>query len=184
MASLSYPKSVRLHHRKAFQTLLDKGSTHYNAVFKVFWLVRDSDSNASSINQVEILDECSRFAVSVPKKSFKRAVKRNLLKRRIREAIRLNRQHLPKGFCADFLFFYRVGEVLEYADIEKAVVEAFTAVPAKAAAKAASAAENAEANTPDTSAEANLVDSNAVENSSKSAENAQLDNSDNTSGNE
>lgn len=119
MASLSYPKSVRLHYRKDFQTLLESASTHYNAVFKVFWLVR------------ECPEEC-RFAVSVPKKSFKRAVKRNLLKRRTREAIRLNRQFLPEGFCADFLFFYRVGEVLDYADIEKAVVEAFTAVAAKA----------------------------------------------------
>ena len=238
MASLSYPKSVRLHYRKDFQTLLESASTHYNAVFKVFWLVRECPAGvngcvaegcdcadvdvacaagtvapetgvcgdgsrvsggvdtdkAQNPAADQILDAAAtktgenptgcRFAVSVPKKSFKRAVKRNLLKRRTREAIRLNRQHLPEGFCADFLFFYRVGEVLDYADIEKAVVEAFTAVPAKAAAKAASADENAEANTPDTSAEANLVDTNTVESSSKSAENAQLDNSDNTSGDE
>lgn len=197
MASLSYPKSVRLHYRKDFQALLDSASTHYNAVFKVFWLVREcpagvKDGSAGDVACVagSLAPETDengagcRFAVSVPKKSFKRAVKRNLLKRRTREAIRLNRQHLPEGFCADFLFFYRVGEVLDYADIEKAVVEAFTAVPAKAAAKAASTAGNAEANTPDASAEANLVDANAVESSSKSAENAQLDNSDNTSGNE
>ena len=255
MASLSYPKSVRLHYRKDFQTLQESASTHYNAVFKVFWLVRECPAGvngcvaegcdcadvdvacaagtvapetgvcgdgsrvsggvapetalcgdgsrvsggvdtdkAQNPAADQILDAAAtktgenptgcRFAVSVPKKSFKRAVKRNLLKRRIREAIRLNRRCLPEGFCADFLFFYRVGEVLDYADIEKAVVEAFTAVPAKAAAKAASADENAEANTPDTSAEANLVDTNTVESSSKSAENAQLDNSDNTSGDE
>lgn len=122
MASLSYPKSVRLHYRKDFQALLDSASTHYNAVFKVFWLMRECPAGDVA--------GC-RFAVSVPKKSFKRAVKRNLLKRRTREAIRLNRQFLPEGFCADFLFFYRVGEVLDYADIEKAVVEAFTAVTAK-----------------------------------------------------
>ncbi len=214
MASLSYPKSVRLHYRKDFQALLDSASTHYNAVFKVFWLVREcpegvKDGSAGDVACVAgslapetgVCGDVSRvsggvapetgvnpagcrFAVSVPKKSFKRAVKRNLLKRRTREAIRLNRHILPEGFCADFLFFYRVGELLDYADIEKAVVEAFTAVPAKAAAKAASAAGTAEANTPDTSAEANLVDANAVESSSKNAENAQLDNSDNTSGNE
>ncbi len=231
MASLSYPKSVRLHYRKDFQALLDSASTHYNAVFKVFWLVREcpegvKDGSAGDVAcvagslapETDVCGDVSRvsgdvapetahcgdgsrvsggvapetdengagcrFAVSVPKKSFKRAVKRNLLKRRTREAIRLNRHILPEGFCADFLFFYRVGELLDYADIEKAVVEAFTAVPAKAAAKAASAAGTAEANTPDTSAEANLVDANAVESSSKNAENAQLDNSDNTSGNE
>ena len=129
MASLSYPKSVRLHHRKAFQALLDMGSTHYNAVFKVFWL-------SSAVSSSGPAQDDSRFAVAVPKKSFKRAVKRNLLKRRIREAIRLNRQRLPESFCADFLFFYRVSEVLDYSDIEKAVVEAFSAIPGKAAAKA------------------------------------------------
>ena len=120
MASLSYPKSVRLHHRKDFEALLESASTHYNAVFKVFWKTTEEGG--------------CRFAVSVPKKSFKRAVKRNLLKRRIREAIRLNRDKLSEGFCADFLFFYRVADILEYAEIERAVIEAFKAISAKAAA--------------------------------------------------
>ena len=125
MADLTYPKSVRLHHRKAFEVLLDRGSTHYNAVFKVFW----------HMHEAEDAEGC-RFAVSVPKRTFKRAVKRNLLKRRTREAIRLNRACLPEDFAADFLFFYRAGEVCDYADIEKAVVEAFSAVAAKVAAAA------------------------------------------------
>lgn len=121
MAVLTYPKSVRLHHRKAFQALLNVGSTHYNAVFKVFFLKKEEGTSC--------------FAVSVPKKSFKRAVKRNLLKRRTREAIRLNRALLPEGFAADFLFFYRSLEVCDYTTIEKAVVEAFGAVAAKDAPK-------------------------------------------------
>ncbi|MBO4656384.1 MAG: ribonuclease P protein component [Bacteroidales bacterium] len=130
MADLTYPKSVRLHHRKAFQTLLDKGSTHYNAVFKVYWLRREAES-------AEGCDAGGcRFAVSVPKRSFKRAVKRNLLKRRTREAIRLNRSLLPEGLAADFLFFYRAPEVCDYAAVEKAVMETFEAVAAKVAAPA------------------------------------------------
>ena len=173
MASLSYPKSVRLHLRKDFDALLNLSSTHYNAVFKVFWKVNalpgaegvlsEDVSGASATDQAQnvassgnlspetaVCGDGCRFAVSVPKKSFKRAVKRNLLKRRIREAIRLNRQSLPEGFCADFLFFYRVGEVLEYADIEKAVVEAFSAIPGKAAAKAEREAESETASNCDT----------------------------------
>lgn len=146
MAALSYPKSVRLHHRKAFEALLTDGGTHYNAVFKVFWRTAEVPGANSALNAPrESVFEISgaipaqnapgesRFAVSVPKKSFKRAVKRNLLKRRTREAIRLNRDKLPAGFTADFLFFYRAATVLEYADIERAVIEAFTAIPAKAA---------------------------------------------------
>ncbi|MBQ9877911.1 MAG: ribonuclease P protein component [Bacteroidales bacterium] len=62
----------------------------------------------------------SRILVSVPKKHFKRAVKRNLLKRRIREAYRTQ-----KGLCqvqgADILFQYDSNDVLPFADIKDTV---------------------------------------------------------------
>ena len=111
--ALSYPKSVRLNHKKDFEALLENKDTHYNALFKVFYKPNE--------------EGVCRFAVSVPKKNFKRAVKRNLLKRRTKEAIRLNRNCFPDGFAADFLFFYRATEVSSYADIEKSVLEAFEA---------------------------------------------------------
>ena len=48
---------------------------------------------------------CHRILVSVPKKLFKRAVKRNLLKRRIRESWRkLKHQMYCSG--SDILFIY------------------------------------------------------------------------------
>lgn len=175
---MSYPKSVRLNRRKDFDALLRDGATYYNAVFKVYCLIRAAEpgsvcaSEAGSVRAAEPgsgaerggfapdlaaaeltstetstetaqnvdgnrqpSPEGCRFAVSVPKKSFKRAVKRNLLKRRTREAIRLNRAMLPAGFNADFLFFYRSGEVLDYSEIERAVIDAFQSVPQKAAGK-------------------------------------------------
>lgn len=52
-----------------------------------------------------------RMAVSVPKKLFKRAVKRNLLKRRIREAYRHLKGETPS---ADILFVYSNAEVAPY----------------------------------------------------------------------
>lgn len=56
--------------------------------------------------------DASRIVVSVPKRLFKRAVKRNLLKRRIREAYR--RQKDLVSAPADILFIYTAQEVLPY----------------------------------------------------------------------
>ncbi len=62
------------------------------------------------------------FGVSVPKRNFKRAVKRNLLKRRVREAWRLNCARL--GDKSLGVFIYYVGkQVEEYERIEKSLVE-------------------------------------------------------------
>ncbi|MBQ9172534.1 MAG: ribonuclease P protein component [Bacteroidales bacterium] len=65
----------------------------------------------------------SRIMISVPKKSFKRAVKRNLLKRRIREAYRLNKNILPQGKGADLLLIYCPKEVLPSEDIHSSMVD-------------------------------------------------------------
>ena len=54
----------------------------------------------------------NRLMVSVPKKFFKRAVKRNLLKRRIRESYRRQKSLLGPG--VDVLFIYTLKEVLPY----------------------------------------------------------------------
>ena len=54
----------------------------------------------------------SRIVVSVPKRLFKRAVKRNLLKRRIREAYRRQKGLLSAAY--DILFIYSAPEVLPY----------------------------------------------------------------------
>ena len=73
--------------------------------------------------------EVSRILVSVPKRFFKRAVKRNLLKRRIRESYRLQKDLLPAP--VDIAFLYQAREVLSYADIYAAMTEALTAISSK-----------------------------------------------------
>ena len=64
-----------------------------------------------------------RIMVSVPKKLFKRAVKRNLLKRRIRESYRKQKSALIPGHGLDILFMYSTKDVLTYEEIYTAVGE-------------------------------------------------------------
>ena len=60
----------------------------------------------------------NRILISVPKKLFKRAVKRNLLKRRIREAWRRLKHNLtPSEHGRDLLFIYSTKDVMTYQDI-------------------------------------------------------------------
>ena len=85
------------------------------------------------------------IVVSVPKRCFKRAVKRNLLKRRIREAYRLNKQLLPVSMPdggTDILFIYSTKEVLDFSAVQEAVTSSLTAIAARVAARSAAAESN------------------------------------------
>lgn len=67
-------------------------------------------------------DVSFKIAVSVPKKLVKKANKRNLIKRRMREAFRLNQHKLVHPENWEIMFIYSTSEILEYAKIEKSMV--------------------------------------------------------------
>jgi ribonuclease P protein component len=74
---------------------------------------------------------------SVPKRRFKRANKRNLLKRRMREAFRLHKSSLTgvlseKTLTIDVAFTYVANEPIAFSVIERKMIEALNVLKEKA----------------------------------------------------
>ena len=98
------PKQERLCGKKGIERLLARGRFGDSGPIRFRYL---SDNGE---------DKC-RILVSVPKKLFKRAVKRNLLKRRIRESWRHLKHQVQSETGMDILFMYSTKEVLSYQEI-------------------------------------------------------------------
>lgn len=107
---LTLGKDKKLKSRKAIEKIFAQGkSFHKFPVRAVYFYEPESESEI-------------RIGVSVPKKKFKKAVDRNLLKRRIREAFRINQTSLQLQGKLDIMFLYSAKEILEYPQIEKSMI--------------------------------------------------------------
>ncbi|MBO4465888.1 MAG: ribonuclease P protein component [Bacteroidales bacterium] len=95
----TFSKAERLSGKTALARLIEGGRWGTTAHLKYCWVASDGDLN--------------RLLVSVPKKLFKRAVKRNLLKRRLRESYRLQKELLT-ACGVDFMIAYNSPEVLPF----------------------------------------------------------------------
>jgi len=65
--------------------------------------------------------QCPQFLVSIPKKRLRHAVDRVQMRRRVREAYRLNRDQFPSDLPIDIAFIYVANEVLPYLQVESSV---------------------------------------------------------------
>ena len=104
-------KEERLCGERIISNLFENGHSFFLAPYKVVWIkVSESESVPS------------RFAVSVSKRRFKRAVKRNLIKRRTREVFRTNKQILntavTAGWQVHLMVIYTSDKILPSAELE------------------------------------------------------------------
>lgn len=113
----TFQKAERLCSRKIISALFDEGSAFYLPLFKVVWLTGET-----------VQPFPAKVAFSVSKKGFRRAVTRNLLKRRMREAYRKNKQAFYDFLLSEnrqiaFIIIFRGETVHDFLTIEKAMKE-------------------------------------------------------------
>ena len=113
MGSFSFPKSERLYKKKAIQELFDKGSSFYLYPFRVYF---QKSSEPESANRVMF---------SVSKRNFKNATDRNLIKRRMKEAYRLNKAAVPGTTKLQMAYIYTAKEILTFELIRDKVLLSF-----------------------------------------------------------
>lgn len=101
LAANTLRKEERLCGKSNISALISSGKWGGTAHFRYCWRKRGEN------------EDINRIMVTVSKKFFKRAVKRNLLKRRMREAYRLQKSLLSaRGI--DFMVSYNCKEILDY----------------------------------------------------------------------
>jgi ribonuclease P protein component len=138
----TFKKSERLNSKKVIEQLFDKKGRETNQSvflypFRVSYVyevkseefkVESESDNLSTLN-AQLLTHYPQILISVSKRFFKHAVDRNLIKRRTREAYRLNKHLLlqkPASQIPAYIAFVYIAKTIEdYAKIEKSMKAIF-----------------------------------------------------------
>lgn len=125
-------KKERISSLKAIEHLIARGHYVGSGPLRCCWVIRDTGTAEASkvIVKQGTPVHLNRIVVSVPKKMFRRAVKRNLLKRRIREAYRLQKQLLT-GNGVDLMFVYKSKDIAPYSQISDCVAAILKQISSK-----------------------------------------------------
>ncbi len=112
----TFPKQERLSWKRHIDLLFANGRSFVAFPLRVIYLPVEEDA----------LPAPASVLISVPKKKFKRAVKRNLIKRRMREAYRIHKHDLFDALANNqqrmlVAFLYLDKEILPFSEIEKAM---------------------------------------------------------------
>ncbi len=112
----TFSKEERLCSRRLISQLFAKGHTFYVKPFRVTWLQQPPES-----------DSLVQVLMSVPKYNFRKAVHRNLLRRRMKEAYRLNKQFLHDSLAGTgiqlvFCITYTAKEIMDYDLIQAKII--------------------------------------------------------------
>lgn len=113
-----FSKEERLHSKKLIKELFDKGSSFFLYPFKVLYL---DDSRVTN----------NQLLVSVSKRKLKNATDRNYIKRRVKEAYRLNKHLLPATQESKKLIalIYVSKDLMGFHDIQPKVIKILKKLP-------------------------------------------------------
>lgn len=109
MGAFRFRKEERLSRKKTIDSLFDKGASFTISPLKIIFAPAEDGHGTSQV------------LITVPSRNFKKAVDRNTLKRRIREAYRLNKSVLAASMRLCIAYIYIAREILPSAVIHKAV---------------------------------------------------------------
>ncbi len=114
--AFTFNKQEKLGGLKSFEILTKKGQSFFAHPFRIVWMTSGSDQEYPV-----------RIAFAVPKRNFKSAVKRNRIKRLLREAYRQQKHELYsalelKSVKIVVMFIYTGKEVPSYSETEGKII--------------------------------------------------------------
>ena len=126
MPDFTLPRTERLRSLKAIRRMFGEGKGGFVYPYRFIYLVHSAEEQEGQVQEAQTDERPVNVMFSVPKKFHKRANRRNLLKRRTREAYRLGREAMcekiaQSGCHVDMAFIYSTKECHTYKTINNAV---------------------------------------------------------------